>query len=154
MVKNSPTSIIKTLKYKLKIFIHFLTPVEQQVHQKELCFRIKTSLLFYLHFIIMTLNFSIMMFIFLSYPCLMFSNESSSLVLYVTVLRLCKFSLNFRFYAGDMLKLKDDCKLVRPTIFIAVPRIFNRIVDKIQDQFKEKTGVAKCLIETAVQTKS
>lgn len=41
-----------------------------------------------------------------------------------------------RFYAGDMLKLKDDCKLVRPTIFIAVPRIFNRIVDKIQDQFK------------------
>lgn len=42
----------------------------------------------------------------------------------------------FRYYAGDMLKLKDDCKLVRPTVFIAVPRIYNRIVDKIQDQFK------------------
>ena len=33
-----------------------------------------------------------------------------------------------------MLKLKDDCKLVKPTVFIAVPRIFNKIVDKVRDQ--------------------
>lgn len=52
-----------------------------------------------------------------------------------------------------MLKLKDDCQLVKPTIFIAVPRIFNKIVDKIRDQFSEKTGVAKCLIDSAVKNK-
>jgi len=52
-----------------------------------------------------------------------------------------------------MLKLKDDCKMVRPTIFIAVPRIFNRIVDKVKDQFSEKTGLAKCLVDSAVSSK-
>jgi len=54
----------------------------------------------------------------------------------VVIAGLVCYGSNIVFYAGDMLKLKDDCKLVRPTIFIAVPRIFNRIVEKIQDQFR------------------
>jgi long-chain acyl-CoA synthetase len=52
-----------------------------------------------------------------------------------------------------MLKLKDDCKLVKPTVFIAVPRIYNKIVDKVKDQFNEKTGIAKCLVDSAVNNK-
>lgn len=55
--------------------------------------------------------------------------------LFILDLMLCIFLLNIRFYAGDMLKLKEDCQLVKPTIFIGVPRIFNKIVEKIQAQF-------------------
>ena len=30
------------------------------------------------------------------------------------------------FYRGDILKLKDDLALCKPTYFCAVPRVFNR----------------------------
>lgn len=30
--------------------------------------------------------------------------------------------------SGNMLKLKDDCQTIKVTIFIAVPRIYSRIV--------------------------
>lgn len=35
------------------------------------------------------------------------------------------------FYSGDPLKLIDDMQVLKPTIFISVPRLFNRIYDKI-----------------------
>lgn len=35
------------------------------------------------------------------------------------------------FYNGDMTKIKDDARKIQPTIFIAVPRLFNKIVDKV-----------------------
>jgi len=53
-----------------------------------------------------------------------------------------------------MLKLKDDCKLVRPTLFVGVPRIFNRIVEKVKDQFGEATGIKKCIVDSAVNSKT
>lgn len=34
--------------------------------------------------------------------------------------------------SGDMLKLKDDCKLAKPSVFISVPRVYNKIVDTIK----------------------
>jgi len=34
-------------------------------------------------------------------------------------------------YGGDINKIKEDCQLVRPTLFCAVPRLFNRIVEKV-----------------------
>ncbi len=30
-----------------------------------------------------------------------------------------------------MTKIKDDARKIQPTIFIAVPRLFNRIVEKV-----------------------
>jgi long-chain acyl-CoA synthetase len=35
------------------------------------------------------------------------------------------------FYQGDPLKLMEDIAVLRPTIFISVPRIYNRVYDKI-----------------------
>jgi len=35
------------------------------------------------------------------------------------------------YYAGDVLKLTDDCQALKPTLFPSVPRIYNRIYDKI-----------------------
>ncbi len=53
-----------------------------------------------------------------------------------------------------MLKLKDDCKLVRPTLFVGVPRIFNRIVEKVKAQFGEATGIKKCIVDSAINSKT
>lgn len=39
------------------------------------------------------------------------------------------------FYAGDTLKLKDDLALLRPTVFMSVPRLFNKMCDKIKENF-------------------
>jgi long-chain acyl-CoA synthetase len=41
------------------------------------------------------------------------------------------------FYAGDHLKLSEDMQVLKPTLFPSVPRLFNRIYDKI------KKGVAE-----------
>lgn len=36
------------------------------------------------------------------------------------------------FYHGDMLNLKEDLMILRPTIFLSVPRVLNRIYDGIK----------------------
>jgi long-chain acyl-CoA synthetase len=36
------------------------------------------------------------------------------------------------FYHGDMLKLKEDLAILKPTILLSVPRILNRIYDGIK----------------------
>ena len=41
----------------------------------------------------------------------------------------------FRFYSGDMLKIKLDCQVAKPTVFVAVPRLFNKIVEKVEEGF-------------------
>lgn len=33
-----------------------------------------------------------------------------------------------RFFSGDMLKIKEDAAVVKPTVFVGVPRLYNRIV--------------------------
>jgi long-chain acyl-CoA synthetase len=35
------------------------------------------------------------------------------------------------FFNGDVLKLTEDLAIVRPTFFASVPRLFNRMHDKI-----------------------
>jgi long-chain acyl-CoA synthetase len=35
------------------------------------------------------------------------------------------------YFSGDPLKLLDDLNVLKPTLFPSVPRIFNRIYDKI-----------------------
>lgn len=39
------------------------------------------------------------------------------------------------FYNGDVMKFKDDLTFIKPTILVAVPRLFNRIVEGVQKQF-------------------
>lgn len=36
------------------------------------------------------------------------------------------------FYQGDIRRLSDDMKALRPTVTPAVPRLLNRIYDKVQ----------------------
>ena len=57
------------------------------------------------------------------------------------------------FYSGDVAKLKDDLALVKPTIFLSVPRLFSRFYDVLTAKFKEVQGYTKSALDYAVKTK-
>lgn len=57
------------------------------------------------------------------------------------------------FYQGDVLKLLSDVETLKPTIFVAVPRLFNRIHDKVLAGVELKGGVAKWLFNHALEVK-
>lgn len=42
---------------------------------------------------------------------------------------------------------------VKPTLFIAVPRILNRIVEQVQKQFSQLTGFKSWLVKKAISAK-
>ncbi|KAI8054543.1 hypothetical protein BDF22DRAFT_742476 [Syncephalis plumigaleata] len=54
---------------------------------------------------------------------------------------------------GDTLKLLDDVAELRPTVFVSVPRLFNRIYDKVWGGVKAKGGIAAYLFNTAYRQK-
>eukprot|EP01056_Protomagalhaensia_sp_Gyna25_P002495 Protomagalhaensia_sp_Gyna_25__2494@NODE_23_length_7676_cov_49_997512_g16_i0_p1_GENE_NODE_23_length_7676_cov_49_997512_g16_i0NODE_23_length_7676_cov_49_997512_g16_i0_p1_ORF_typecomplete_len698_score109_32AMPbinding/PF00501_28/1_9e77AMPbinding_C/PF13193_6/0_0094_NODE_23_length_7676_cov_49_997512_g16_i055077600 len=57
------------------------------------------------------------------------------------------------FYSGDTQKLLDDMKVIQPTIFLSVPRLFMRINDKVFTGIKDKSVVAQFLFNSALTAK-
>ncbi|KAF9322615.1 hypothetical protein BGZ91_004183, partial [Linnemannia elongata] len=57
------------------------------------------------------------------------------------------------YYQGDTLKLLDDVAILQPTIFASVPRLFNRIYDKVMAGVQAKGGIAAFLFKRAYNTK-
>ncbi|KFP97640.1 long-chain-fatty-acid--CoA ligase 5 [Haliaeetus albicilla] len=55
------------------------------------------------------------------------------------------------FFQGDIKLLTDDMKTLKPTLFPVVPRLLNRIYDKIQSG--AKSPVKRCLLNFAVMMK-
>ncbi|WP_456444899.1 AMP-dependent synthetase/ligase [Thiolapillus sp.] len=53
-------------------------------------------------------------------------------------------------YARSVAQLGDDLLKIRPTVLIAVPRIFERVYGKIKDQLKKKPAIARKLFDMAV----
>jgi len=49
------------------------------------------------------------------------------------------------FFQGDPLKLVDDLLHIHPTVFASVPRLLNRIHDKLRAGVREKGGIAEKL---------
>lgn len=70
------------------------------------------------------------------------------MLLYV-VMKQGKYGL----FNGNVLKLKDDLAILRPTLFPSVPRLFNKFYDKIHEGLKEATGCKACIAKTAIDTK-
>lgn len=58
------------------------------------------------------------------------------------------------FYQGDVKKLVEDITVLRPTIFVGVPRVFHRIYDKITQGINESSWPRRKLFEYAFQAKS
>lgn len=57
------------------------------------------------------------------------------------------------FYGGDVLKLTDDCIALKPTFFPSVPRLYNKIYDKINAKLSELYGVRGFLANRAISSK-
>jgi long-chain acyl-CoA synthetase len=55
-------------------------------------------------------------------------------------------------YARGIPQLADDMQYVKPTIMIAVPRIFERIYGRLKSQLSAKSFIAKALFQTTVTT--
>ncbi|XP_063473775.1 long-chain-fatty-acid--CoA ligase 5 isoform X7 [Symphalangus syndactylus] len=55
------------------------------------------------------------------------------------------------FFQGDIRLLADDMKTLKPTLFPTVPRLLNRIYDKVQNE--AKTPLKKFLLKLAVSSK-
>ncbi len=54
-------------------------------------------------------------------------------------------------YSRSIAQLASDLQQVRPTVLIAVPRIFERVYGRIQQQMKEKGAVARGLFNFTVE---
>ena len=57
------------------------------------------------------------------------------------------------YYSGDTQKIKDDLALVRPTIFVSVPRLFSRFYDAIQKKFSELNSYVKSALNYGLNKK-
>ncbi|KAJ5068545.1 long-chain-fatty-acid--coa ligase 5 [Anaeramoeba ignava] len=57
------------------------------------------------------------------------------------------------FFSGDLLKLFDEINLVKPTLFIGVPRVFMKLYDKIYPKTQEGSLIKKLLFNTALDQK-
>lgn len=55
------------------------------------------------------------------------------------------------FFQGDIRLLPDDMKTLKPTVFPSVPRLLNRVYDKVQNE--AKTPFKKFLLNLAVASK-
>jgi long-chain acyl-CoA synthetase len=63
---------------------------------------------------------------------------------------LCVMTGSCVAYARSVAQLGADLVAVKPSLLIAVPRIFERVYGRISDQMDEKGGLAKALFELTV----
>lgn len=57
------------------------------------------------------------------------------------------------FFSGDVQKLKDDLAIVKPTVFLSVPRLYSRFYDVLKAKFNELQGFTKTALNYALNTK-
>jgi long-chain acyl-CoA synthetase len=49
------------------------------------------------------------------------------------------------FYSGNVLKLKEDLQILKPTLFPSVPRLLNKFYDAMQKGINALEGAKKSL---------
>lgn len=70
-------------------------------------------------------------------------------------LMLCAmaYQMEYGFFQGDVLKLRDDLAELKPTIFVSVPRLYNRFYDVMQTKINELTGMKRRITDWGIQKK-
>ena len=53
-------------------------------------------------------------------------------------------------YNRSIMLLNEDLQIVKPTVLISVPRVYERIYARINDKLKKAPGYARCLFEACV----
>jgi long-chain acyl-CoA synthetase len=66
---------------------------------------------------------------------------------------LTSYGVSIGFFQGDILKLKEDLSELKPTLFISVPRLYNRFHDLISQQFSDLSGVKRLLATRGLSSK-
>jgi long-chain acyl-CoA synthetase len=71
------------------------------------------------------------------------------------IVNQCFFYLGAKigYYRGDTLKIVDDCQELKPTVFVSVPRLYNRIYDKVIAGAEAAGGLKKKLFYMALNSK-
>lgn len=57
------------------------------------------------------------------------------------------------FYSGNIAKLAEDAVALRPTFFCGVPRVFQKMYDKIMSNISKLSGIKKKIAEKAIKEK-
>lgn len=57
------------------------------------------------------------------------------------------------FYSGDIVSLLDDVSHLKPTLFASVPRVFNKLCERILQSVQASGGFYQSLFDTAFQSK-
>ena len=68
----------------------------------------------------------------------------------------CVLSLvkgRYALFGGDVFKLKDDIAILKPTLFVSVPRLFNKFHDTIKAKLNELSGCKSTLAKRAINVK-
>ncbi|CAD8084657.1 unnamed protein product [Paramecium sonneborni] len=69
------------------------------------------------------------------------------------VISLLYVGAQVAFYRGDVNLLKEDIQKLRPTIFVSVPRLYNKFYDGIKTKISQVTGIKKTFVEQAISSK-
>jgi long-chain acyl-CoA synthetase len=57
------------------------------------------------------------------------------------------------FYGGDVMKIKEDMQLLKPTLFVSVPRLFNKFYDLIRQRFRSLGWMKKKMLDRGLNVK-
>ncbi|CAD8136283.1 unnamed protein product [Paramecium octaurelia] len=71
----------------------------------------------------------------------------------VVVTALLGFGCTICMYGGDVLKINVDIQLVKPTIFVSVPRLYRRLYNAIKEKADKVEGYKKTLFEKGLASK-
>ncbi|KAF0683808.1 Aste57867_24192 [Aphanomyces stellatus] len=72
---------------------------------------------------------------------------------HLVVTAMIEFSARIGFYQGNTFKIADDLCALRPTLFATVPRMLNKIYDKVVLGAKSAGGLKTALFNWALETK-
>jgi len=56
-------------------------------------------------------------------------------------------------FGGDTQKITDDCKILKPSVFISVPRLFCKVYDAVNKNVSEQTDFKKNLFRKGIEAK-
>ena len=60
----------------------------------------------------------------------------------------------YGMFNGDARKVKEDLQVLQPTIFVSVPRMYNKFHDVIQEGIRSATGIKGKIARRAIKTKT
>lgn len=66
---------------------------------------------------------------------------------------LMYIGLKIGVYSGDVLKVADDAQILKPTVFLSVPRMYSKIYDGIKKNVDEQSEFKKKLFARAMESK-